>query len=84
MRRRATGCTRGLLAVALSAALIGCVPDGDSIKPPRPFYLRAYCAVRSWVNRDEFRVPQDQVDPCAVEPPSLDDLLPQKREPSKS
>ena len=68
-----------LLATGLALPLPACVP-ADSEEPPRPFFLRAYCALRSFIIREDFRVHQEEVDPCAVEPPSVGDLFPQERE----
>ena len=73
----ARGASGLLLVVGLTLA---CVP-GESGEMPRPFFLRLYCGLRDFVAPLDFRVHPPEVDPCAVEPPSLEDLLPRERDP---
>ena len=72
-----------LLATGVALMLAACLPS-ESGAPPRPFFLDVYCALRSIVTREDFAVRRDAVDPCVVEPPSLEDLLPEKEPESSS
>jgi hypothetical protein len=64
----------------LLLALLGCGPGED---PARPWPLRAYCAARDWVEREDFRVRDEQTgpDPCQALPDPRRLLEPPEREP---